>query len=168
MNVNLSADGATSGLGSGTSREITGHVTYSTWEVWTSNYGRTENRNPSGGTAVNALVSYSVVPPGDGTVVPRLNGNTQHYTDSNGDAKATFTMGSQDSVVRMDVEYAGTSAVGTLQFTSEPQWEMTGNGSSVEVVLSDSVGSVMADVTLHTWEIWTRGGETEEQVWITT
>jgi hypothetical protein len=96
-------------------------------------------------------------------LVPHLNGNTQHYTDSNGDAKATFTMGSQESVVRMDVEYAGTTAVGTLQFTPEPQWEKTGNGSSVSVLLSDSGGSVMADVTLHTWEIWTRGGETEER-----
>ncbi len=163
VSVNLTADGSTVGLPFSTSREITGRVTYQSWELWTSNYGRTEKRAELGGTAGNALVSYSVVSPGDGTLVPHLNGNSQHYTDTNGDAKATFTMGLQETMVRMDVEFAGTTAVGTLRFTPEPQWVQIGNGSNVAVALSDSSGSVTVDVTLETWEIWKRGDETEER-----
>lgn len=153
--VALTSDGTTTGLTSGATREVTGKVTYSSWEVWQSNYGNTDDRNRSSGVAINAGVSFTINTGGDGTITPG-----QSSTNDNGDAKATFTMGSQVSVVRMDVNYAGTTAVGTLTLTPEVLWVKTGNSSSVTSSLTESDGNLTVSVTYQTWEVWSNGTET--------
>ena len=161
--VALSADGTTTGLTTGATREVTGKVTYSSWEVWQSNYGNSENRALSNGVAIDATVSYSVESGGDGTVSPHLDSNNNHRTNTNGDAKAAFTMGSQESVVRMDVSYAGATAYGTLAFSPESIWVHTGDDHDVRVTLTENNGVLKATVNAATWEIWTRGTETQNR-----
>jgi hypothetical protein len=143
------ADGLTS-LEAGAARTVTAQVLYTSWEVWQDDLGNVETRNPASGAAHGAAVAFSV-DQGDGVISEAGAG-----TDANGNASATFTMGSEASRVRVDADYATATSIGTLDFTPEV-WDYHSAGSSVHLTLSADASTVTAGVSVTTWDVYTNG-----------
>lgn len=85
-------------------------VSYRTWEVWSNQYGNTENRNDSTSAAINAPVS-AFVTTGNGSVSSSANSS-----DTSGAYGATYVAASQASVVTVSASF--TTANGTVSGSS--------------------------------------------------
>ncbi|MFM2166691.1 MAG: hypothetical protein RIS79_1062 [Verrucomicrobiota bacterium] len=96
-------------------------VSYRTWEVWSNQYGNTENRNDSTSAAINAPVSIFVTT-GNGSV-----SSSATSTDTSGGYGATYAAASQASVVTISASF--TTANGSVS-----------GSSSVAIVNIDSDG----------------------------
>jgi hypothetical protein len=154
INIDLAAAGGTNDVPENAIRQVTGHVTYESWQIWTSNWGGYGRYSDAGGAAIGAEATFSKAG-GDGNI-----SNASGLTDSNGNATATFTMGDQNSRLLLSVSYAGTSAVASLDFQAEP-WLKTGDGSEVVVTMGSNTQEVSAYATYNTWENWKKGTRTK-------
>jgi hypothetical protein len=148
---------------SGATRQVNLHAQINSWEVWVSNKGNTQTCYPSWGPASSTAVSWSI---NSGTV----SGNSQ--TDSNGDASASFTMGSEASTLTASVGSA--SAAVTFQLPTTEQWSFDHQVSTITVSLgadgpvtgvpSGAQRGITANVQLSSWEVWVSTlGNTREQ-----
>lgn len=158
ISTTLTSDGSTDMVPSGATRVVTANVSFNSWDVWKDDAGNTENRNYSYGGANNASIYFSVTE-GDGTLT-----NAAYSTDSNGNATATFTMGTQASTVQADANYASASSSGTIKFTPDP-WHFDHPESSISMSLAadDTTSIATATVTLTTWDVYSNGSTTEER-----
>lgn len=147
----------------GSSSLITTSVTYTSWEVWTSDWGNTEQRNESSSPATGAVVNYSI-PQGDG-----IAADATGITDSNGIASTTFLMGNSASSLRADVSFAGAMSIyGTLDFTVPAgEWAFDHMEEFLNVSMNSwtflNEMSVAAGASYTTREVWrfSTTGETE-------
>lgn len=158
ISTTLTSDGTTDMLPPGAVRGVTANVTLHSWDVWMDDVGNTENRNDSSGAANGASVYFSVTQ-GDGTISTRYA-----YTDSNGNATTTFTMGTQASTVQADASYASASSSGTITFTSDPWVYDHAGGPTLNVSLSadDTTSTATATVTVTTWDVYSNGAGSYE------
>lgn len=145
-----------SGAVSGVHCAVTETVTDTSWEVWTSSLGHTQNRNVGTSAAVGAAPSFSIVS-GSGSL-----SNASSSTDSNGQAFATLDFGDASGVtVRADTSYMGVQAWATLDVTPDVSglWSFESSQGAISVSLSNnspdpSNNQLAAAVTYTTWEIW--------------
>ena len=159
---NFTADGSTNDLRPGNTRTLTSEVTKDTWDVWMSNYGNTENRNPATNPASSVNVGFSVQS-GNGQI-----SSGSSTTDSSGHATTGFTMGTQACTVQADMNDGGSgngTVTASLTFTlGEPTWNhdhtettisttLTSDGST-DMVPSGATRVVTANVSFDTWEVW--------------
>lgn len=113
LHASLSAAGGSQGVPANETREISlsAHVTY--YEVWTSNLGGMESRNP-GSLMADPVTTNWAVASGNGM----LNGGSANYT--------TFQMGTSESTVVADVSHYNTtygfsvSTSASITFTPPP------------------------------------------------
>jgi hypothetical protein len=166
----LSVEGDTTGLGSGDIRQVHADVTFTTWEIWTSNLGATETRNYTSGPALYAPVTFTVLS-GDG----RWNSldGTQSITvttDGSGRANTVFCMGGENADISADTGYAGSTSSATMSFTQSAETVWTQQGVFQELLVNVSADSttgdtvpVTATVNHHVWEVWgnDQNGDTE-------
>jgi hypothetical protein len=160
VTIAMSADGTTSNVGNGETRQISARITFVGWQIWLSNWGGYDRRSDGGGAASNAQATFTIAA-GDGTV----SSTSTLYADSNGDVSTGFTMGAQTSTVLLAVAYGATTAQADIGIhRPAPVWEHTGNGSELLVSLSEEAVSQPVIITLvreRRWEIGSRDTETE-------
>lgn len=159
ISATMSAEGSLSNVSPGQTRNVTTSVTYSTWEVWTSNYGHVENRNGSTSPAVGATVTYSIEGP-DGSFT-----TASPSTDGSGQSAATFTMGSSNARLRADVSFLDTTSVFTSLDFSTPvagDWVLDHSDGSLTATLWASSGaataSLAANVSYTSWDVYRHTG----------
>ncbi|MEQ1748709.1 MAG: hypothetical protein ABL974_04770 [Prosthecobacter sp.] len=125
-------------------RTLIADVMENYWEVWTSTYGNTEQRNSGLRAAVTTPVTFAVTS-GDGVFVTATSPVASYTTntDSSGRASATFTMGAGDSSVSVSAEDAGanivsngTGEIGFTQFVIEEDWTYLETNSWLDLALS--------------------------------
>lgn len=97
LSVSFSAPEGTTNVQPGSSRQLVVTVTEYTWELWTSNYGSSDNRNEANAPTTSAAVSLTLES-GDASLSQAPNG----FTDSNGQWTDSLVMGTQTSVVRAE------------------------------------------------------------------
>ena len=116
--VNVSVVGGTAGMQPGESRQLAVSVVYSSWEVWTKPANPANPANPAGAvTEIRNSQSNPVQGAGltfNATGDEAMVSNTSGSTDSSGNAGATFTLGTQASVVTVTV--AGYDASSSVSF----------------------------------------------------
>lgn len=166
LSASLTVPGGVTDVAAGQTRQVQMHAQYDSWEVWQSNYGNIETRNPSSAPASYAGFSWTIETGVDGSI----SGVSAGQTDTNGDASVTFTMGSASSTLRADVSYAGsssgaTSAAATFTpATVQEQWQydhtegyisasLTADSGLVDVT-SGAQRQITADVQFTSWEIY--------------
>ncbi|MDZ4405112.1 thrombospondin type 3 repeat-containing protein [Prosthecobacter sp.] len=151
----------TAGLGSGTTRQVSADVTFTTWEIWTSSLGNTETRNTTIGPALYAPVSFTVIS-GDGRWDSPAGAQTVTLaTDGNGRASVTFCMGGENAEIEASASYAVSTSSATASFTrpADPVWSQQGTFQEllVNVSATSTTGAtvpVTATVNYHVWEVW--------------
>jgi hypothetical protein len=149
ITTNLTANGSTDELPSGTVRVLTAHVAYNTWEVWKDDTGNSRSQNPASGAANGASMNFAVTQ-GDGTLA-----NAAAATDANGDATVTFTMGGHASTVQADASYAGASSSGDITFTPDPwTYDHSENALTVTLGADETAMIAIANVRIDTWEVY--------------
>lgn len=163
LSASLSAGSSSTDVAAGETQTVTVHAQYDTWEVWTSNYGNTETRNPSTSPASGAAISWSLT--GDGGL-----DHTMVQADWNGDATADFTMGQGFSEIAAEVSYSSSagSVSATLSFAppASATWEydhsegyvsttLTADGSITDVA-GGSQREITAMVIYTSWDMFRR------------
>ena len=157
ISTSLTADGSTDSLPPGTIRVVTANVSFHSWDVYVDDASNTENRNYASGAANGASMYFSVT--NDGTL-----SNAQSSTNADGNATATFTMGSQASTVQADASYAGAYSSGTITFTPDPwTYDHSEKALSVSLVDNADASTVAATVTYTTWDVYTNGSTYEDR-----
>jgi regulation of enolase protein 1 (concanavalin A-like superfamily) len=159
----LSIDGPTYDVGAGETRSISGTVQWHTWQVWVDQWGNTETREPTSAPA-DLVTLNAQVETGDG-----LLSSAPISTGVGGSFSTTFTMGSQESRVRVWVDAPEQGAV--VVFTPaavpppvEETWSLdrtertiavtVTTNSPAEGLVPDSVAQVRAQVLETSWEVW--------------
>lgn len=141
---------------------LTAEVMRSTYEVWVSNYGNTENRNQTSPVAAPWVNVGFAVTVGDGQLWS--GGGT---TDYSGHAPVGFTMQQATTTVQAQVDdgQGGTSTADLSISLGEPVWQydhtegeiisvrLTADGST-DMLHSGDQRTVTAEVNTHRWEIW--------------
>ena len=162
VDVSITADAPMTGLATGDVRVLTAHVSYDTWRTERSRItGAEKTSNTGSAPAIGAPISF-MVEQGDGT----LGTQSTSTTNNNGDVTITFTMGAGESCqVMAAASYAGADSFGYADFSLLQWTKQSQGGSRLDVDLSTSATGcgVTAQVNLATWEIWTRGAETEQR-----
>ena len=146
-------DGTTE-VPSGAARQVQLHAQVDSWEVWVSNKGNTQSCYP-----------YSS-PAGDADVVWSISGGTvsgDWRTNSNGDASATFIMGSDAATLTASAGSASTVVTFTPATVGE-QWSFDHQVSTITVsmgadgpvtgVPSGAQRTITANVQLSSLEVW--------------
>ncbi len=158
VRASLSSSGGTQGVPEGVETPLELAVTYETWAVEVSNYTRTRTADHSSSAAEGATLSWSVT--GSGS----LSADAQ--TDINGQATASFTMGTGNSVVSVQVSYAGSSSTSaTMLFTPQMSEGPTFVGTRTvyqfaetttlfENLLPPAVQSFSGQLMRRTEEVW--------------
>lgn len=155
ISVSLSSSGATSPVNSGDTRSLSAHVTYANWQIWQSTWGATDRRLEAEGAAAGADVSFAVEN-GDGII--SMSTST---TDTDGNASATFVMGSTASSAILNVTYAAATAAASITFSPD-QWIKIGEGGSLVMSLENAADASTITATLDwkTWVEWSNGTTT--------
>lgn len=107
----LPVEEGVTGLAQGAQRTLRAQVWQHSWEVWTSNLGNTQNRHAEPQAASFMPVIFTIES-GDGTLVSPMV-----FTDGQGVAAASFTMGALDTVA--GVVAAGSVPAAPLTLTAE-------------------------------------------------
>jgi len=174
--ASLGTSGSTENVPSGEVQDVQVHVDYTSWSVWVSDWGSTEIRSYGTSPAIGAQILWSVVS-GDGTVSPATS-----TTDIGGDAVTSFTMGSEQSVVQADVNYATSSTTyATVTFTPDTTERWTydhteasvssislGADGTTDLLMPGDQRTLTAAVTQDSYEVWTSNmGNTENRNYTT-
>jgi hypothetical protein len=132
LNPGLGSASPVDNLTEGLTRVPEVTVTYTSWNVETSSYGRTRTTAPVTSTAGGAEVVWSVENDTSENIVPGSVSNADDYTSAQGKAQATFTMGSSAATLRADISYGGShSTNASVTFNPPPppppQWIQIGD-----------------------------------------
>lgn len=156
----LTTDGSLE-VDSSTTREMTATLANTQSDVWVSNLGNTDYRNPRIGPVDGVNIAFSIQQ-GDGMLSA-----ASAITDSLGQAKVSFTMGSYDSIiVANNPDLGGTMVPATITLRQVPgNWTYSHDEGVIttHVTTSDTTTelhpnierSVNVQVLLTTWQVWT-------------
>ncbi|MBL9152947.1 MAG: hypothetical protein JNK37_10695, partial [Verrucomicrobiales bacterium] len=168
LTATLGSSSSPAEVPTGEARDLVATVSYVTWDVMESNYGNQRVENVSTSPADGAQVTWSVAS-GDGYVTGAGTAG------ADGVSAGSLTMGSVDSVARVDVAYAtGQATSAQLLFTvappaPDPAETWTLDRTEMEPVMTvlmaeggpqqpaGTAVAVTGSAQIDRWDVWVNG-----------